>query len=114
MPPQPGAAVSSAATLRRSHGFERPWHPLQVAAWLLFASLAAYFFAFVYPLLWTGARCVAPVSAAFCLSAAVALAAGYVTARSDPADSALLQATSASCGTHVHERVHCYLCEVKV
>jgi hypothetical protein len=106
-------SAAAAATLRRSHGFEWPWHPLQVAAWVLFASLAVYFFAFIYPLLWRGDEYVAPISAVFCVSATVALISGYLTARRDPADSALLS-KEAAVGFHGPDRVHCYLCEVKV
>lgn len=80
---------------------------------MLFAALAVYFFAFLYPLLWRGTEYVAPISVVFCVSTAVALISGYLTARRDPADPALFTRGAAS-GFHGADRVHCYLCEVKV
>ncbi len=96
----------------RRNGLETPYSMLQLLAWALYALLLVYFFALLYPLLWGqrfGAYAV-PITAAMCISAAIALICGIITSVIDPADLAVLKQTPAD----NTDRVLCYLCDVRV
>ena len=82
-------ASSSSSKPRRTNGFERPLHLLQVLTWILLLVLLALYFAFLYPLLWTVNSANVALTVVFCASCALAIGAGYTTCAIDPIDDAL-------------------------
>lgn len=102
--------VGESENRRRRNGLETPFHPLQVATWLLFAGLAALFFAFLRPMLWTANHAQTVLTAAYCLLCALTAGAAYVTCSIDPMDAALCGETLARDEPHLY----CYVCETDV
>ena len=74
---------------RRKNGFERPFHKLQIATWLLYPVVLAQYFGLLMPLLWTSIIAEILVTIAFCLSSVIAIYAAYLTCTIDPIDDSM-------------------------
>lgn len=77
---------------RRINGLEFPWHPLQMATWLLYPIILIHYFGFLMPLLWSHIADKVIVTFMFSLFSALAVVFGYIVCRIDPVDGALLSA----------------------
>ena len=87
---------------------EQPWHPLQIATWVILPLLVVYFYVFLIPLLQSVAFVVV-ASIVFGFATLVALFAGYRTCAIDPVDKFVLQTQEGP-----REKVFCYLCSTFV
>mmetsp|Transcript_26654 Transcript_26654/g.39595 ORF Transcript_26654/g.39595 Transcript_26654/m.39595 type:complete len:345 (-) Transcript_26654:144-1178(-) len=94
---------------RRINGLEYPYHPLQVATWLLFPVILLHYFLFIMPLMWRIHAVIVPITVVFIVASIVSAWAGYVTCAVDPADDSLTKDAA-----HCDSDVYCYLCEVNV
>lgn len=102
---------------RRSHGFERPWHPFQMATWVLYPLVLVHYYAFLHFLLWNLTVQIVMLVLFTIISVTMGVSV-YLTSITDPAD-ASLHACAAADGTaaQVHDTgdsQFCYLCEVEV
>jgi len=109
----------------RLHGFERPFHPLQVASWVVFGSDVICFCMFAIPLIRTAAMQLA-VSTCFAISVGILVLACVKATGKDPADPHVRLQDSdvqlknedaeqlpfcTTCGTHVFtSSKHCRAC----
>ena len=104
---------------RRLHGLEPPYNVLQVATWVLYPTLLVFYFAFLFPLLWTQTAVLVVVTFVFTASAIAGATAGYHCCVTDPVDESLLPSNKPSAAVgrtdeEAESEVFCYLCEVNV
>jgi hypothetical protein len=101
---------------RRINGLERPWHPFQMAIWVIFPTILAHYFAFLEHLLWRPLAIEIVLTILFSLFAIGAVVAGYVTMAVDPVDDAVLCTVIEVDNKAKHDKqtIHCYLCEKDV
>ena len=99
---------------RRRHGFQYPFHPFQVATWLLYPLLLIQYFAFLYPLLWRNIVSTIVLTAFFGLAAVGVLFSSIIASIIDPVDDAVLNKNHNSNTTSRAGEVYCYLCDVHV
>jgi len=107
------------STSRRKHGLEPPYNPLQVATWVLYPVLIVFYFAFLFPLLWTHTAVLVVVTLVFTASAIFGAMTGYQCCVTDPVDDSLVSRHKPSAAVsrtdeEAESEVFCYLCEVNV
>ena len=111
---------------------ELPFHPLQIATWILYPVILIHYFAYLMPLLWTHLADRVIVTFVFCFASIFAVIAGYSTCAIDPVDETLIKddissANASKCSilpcldppSHAainpdEEQLYCYLCEKHV
>lgn len=98
--------------VRRSNGFQRPYHWLQITTWILDPIVLLHYYYFLRPLLWPHIAVEVIITFFFSLASLLAMIYGYYTCRTDPADDAVLG--SSRVNTTTEETLYCYLCELNV
>lgn len=100
----------------RKNGLQRPFHKLQVLAWILLPIILAHFYGFLRPLIWYESSLGVALSVVFAFFCVTAVAAGYVTCLIDPSDDSLI-CKSVETPTQTQNpasAIYCYLCESNV
>jgi len=132
--------VTNSAPVRRN-GLGTPWHPFQMATWLLFALVVVHYFAFLMPLLWDELACKILVTFFFCLWTLAAAFGSFATCKVNPADDAVCHLLAASAAqnegidvnrafarelytggcpccytppSNPEDKINCYYCKVQV
>jgi palmitoyltransferase len=95
---------------RRANGFSWPWHPFQLATWLLFILIAVHYFSFLMPLLWGHIAIKVLVTFAFGVSFLSSGVFAVITCATDPADDYLKAGGNSNDNSYI-DAAYCYWCE---
>eukprot|EP01038_Epipyxis_sp_PR26KG_P013373 gene13373-17933_t len=122
--------IKSSPTLidRRINGLQFPFHPFQIATWILYPFILLHYFAFLLQIMWNKLIVKVVVTIVFGILAILSLYYGYLTCKTDPADDSITKnleiqtvnttrskpdgtITCHICKTPVHESSkHCRFC----